>query len=91
MPCFISNQFFCETDISDLSELDKIALFPLVNKDDVDILIIGTGKMPKFLSGKKQVEIAQMGVGIESMNNDSACRSFNLLLSDARKVGLLLL
>ncbi|HIM54862.1 MAG TPA: hypothetical protein EYI82_05185, partial [Gammaproteobacteria bacterium] len=33
----------------------------------------------------------QMGIGVESMNSESACRSFNLLLSDIRRVGLLLL
>jgi len=32
-----------------------------------------------------------MGIGVESMNHESACRSFNLLLSDIRRVGLLLL
>ncbi|HCX12708.1 MAG TPA: hypothetical protein DHJ28_00265, partial [Gammaproteobacteria bacterium] len=35
--------------------------------------------------------IQQMGIGVECMNSESACRSFNLLLSDIRRVGLLLL
>ncbi|TEU22052.1 MAG: hypothetical protein E3I13_02765, partial [Gammaproteobacteria bacterium] len=51
----------------------------------------GTGGATQFLHPKQQVAIQQMGIGVESMNNESACRSFNLLLSDVRRVGLLLL
>ncbi len=90
-PCFISSSFSCEVTITDIKNIDKASLFPLINKNSVDILIIGTGSLPKFLSGKQQVAIQQMGVGVESMNSESACRSFNLLLSDVRNVGLLLL
>jgi uncharacterized protein len=54
-------------------------------------LIIGTGNSPKFLSPKQQIELSEFGLGVECMNNSSACSSFNLLLGDLRKVGLLLL
>ncbi len=90
-PCFISKNFSTEVDIHQLDEINKISLFPLTNQDEIDILIIGTGTMPKFLSGKQQVEIQQMGINTECMNSESACRSFNLLLSDIRNIGLLLL
>ncbi len=90
-PCFISKNFSTEIDIHSVTDINKISLFPLTNQDEIDILIIGTGKLPKFLSGKQQVDIQQMNIGTESMNSESACRSFNLLLSDVRNVGLLLL
>ncbi len=90
-PCFISKNFSTEVEITNISDINKATLFPLTSQDDVDILIIGTGKLPRFLTGKQQVDIQQMGVNTESMNSESACRSFNLLLSDVRNVGLLLL
>ncbi len=90
-PCFISPSHSTEIEITDLEQLDKASLFPLSSQDDIDILIIGTGKMTQFLHPKQQIAIQQMGIGVESMNNESACRSFNLLLTDARRVGLLLL
>ena len=90
-PCFISKNFHTEIDISQMADINKISLFPLTSQDSIDLLIIGTGIMPKFLSGQQQVEFQQIGLGAESMNSESACRSFNLLLSDARNVGLLLL
>ncbi len=90
-PCFISSNYFSTIGINGVEQIDKKFLFSLSQHDEIDILIIGTGKSSKFLHPKKQVEIQQMGLGIECMNNKSACHCFNLLLSDQRKVGLLVL
>ena len=90
-PCFISSAFSKEVFISDLKEISKEFLFPLITPDSVDLLIIGTGDSPKFLTPKQQIELSNMGLGVECMNNTSACSSFNLLLGDLRKVGLLLI
>ncbi len=90
-PCFISPNYHTQVEITSLDQLDKTVLFPLSSQDDIDLLIIGTGATGQFLNPKQQVAIQQMGIGVESMNSESACRSFNLLLSDVRLVGLLLL
>ena len=90
-PCFISPKYFTEIEIISLEQLDKASLFPLSSQDDIDLLIIGTGDTTRFLHPKQQIAIQQMSIGVECMNSESACRSFNLLLSDVRRVGLLLL
>ncbi|WP_190600801.1 Mth938-like domain-containing protein [Candidatus Vesicomyidisocius sp. SY067_SCS001] len=91
IPCFISCSYYCEININHLNDINKISLFPLSNQDNINLLIIGSGSTHKFLHPKQQIAIRQMGISTEIMNNKSACRSFNLLLSDARSVGLLLL
>ena len=91
IPCFISPNYCVEIEISALNQLDKLSLFPLSSQDDINLLIIGTANSGQFLHPTQQIAIQQMGIGVESMNRESACRSFNLLLSDARLVGLLLL
>ena len=90
-PCFISSTSSLEVSNIDITKIGKEVLFPLITKDSVDLLIIGTGDSPKFLSPKQQIELSTIGIGVECMNNTSACSSFNLLLGDLRKVGLLLL
>jgi len=90
-PCFVSTNYHTETPDMTLEKLDKMSLFPLSSKDDIDILIVGTGATGCFLDPQQQVAIQQMGIGIETMSTESAYRSFNLLLSDMRLVGLLLL
>ena len=91
IPCFISSKKVEEVSISSLEEINKEALFPLLSQQSLDLLIIGTGKTSKFLSPKQQVSLSDLGLGVECMNNVSACSSFNLLLSDLRPVGLLIL
>ena len=91
IPCFISSKKLEEVAISSLQEISKETLFPLLSQESLDLLIIGTGKHSKFLSPKQQVSLSELGLGVESMNNVSACSSFNLLLSDLRPVGLLIL
>ena len=55
-PCFVSANNASEVSIKNLEEIGKEFLFPLVLKDPIDLLIIGTGKSPKFLSPKQQIE-----------------------------------
>ena len=91
IPCFISSKNVEEVSISSLEEISKETLFPLLSQKSLDLLIIGTGKHSKFLSPKQQISLSELGLGVECMNNISACSSFNLMLSDLRTVGLLIL
>ncbi len=89
--CFISSKKAEEVSISSLEDISKETLFPILSQESLELLIIGTGIHSKFLSPKQQVSLSELGLGVESMNNVSACSSFNLLLSDLRPVGLLIL
>jgi len=90
-PCFISSNESKELSALKMAEIDKEYLFPLLSKESIDLLIIGTGDSPVFLSPKQQMSLAEIGLGVECMNTTSACSSFNLLLGDLRKVSLLIL
>lgn len=90
-PCFISSNQTEELSITKIEDINKEFLFPLLAKESLDILIIGTGESTVFLMPKQQVELSELGLGIECMNNTSASSSFNLLLADLRKVGLLII
>ena len=91
LPCYISSNESRELSTIKITEIDKEFLFPLLSKDSIDLLIIGTGSSPVFLSPKQQMSLSEINLGVECMNNTSACSSFNLLLGDLRKVGLLIL
>ena len=51
-----------------------------------DILIIGTGKQQHFLSGEMMAALGKGGIGVEVMDTAAACRTYNVLLSEDRKV-----
>ena len=51
-----------------------------------EILIIGTGADQHFLPGELMAAIAKKGIGLEVMDTAAACRTYNVLLSEDRKV-----
>ena len=53
---------------------------------DPEILIIGTGKQQHFLSGELMAALGKGGIGVEVMDTAAACRTYNVLLSEDRKV-----
>ena len=91
LPCFISSNVSRELPAIKITDVDKEFLFPLLLKESIDLLIIGTGSSPIFLSPKQQMSLLEISLSVECMNNTSAYSSFNLLLGDLRKVGLLIL
>ncbi|HEY3645311.1 MAG TPA: Mth938-like domain-containing protein [Gammaproteobacteria bacterium] len=51
-----------------------------------EILIIGTGKEQHFLPGEVMASLSKVGMGLEVMDTAAACRTYNVLLSEDRKV-----
>jgi uncharacterized protein len=53
---------------------------------DPEILIIGTGAQQHFLPGESLAALSRGGIGVEVMDTAAACRTYNVLLSEDRKV-----
>lgn len=51
-----------------------------------EILIIGTGEKQRFLPGELMAALSRGGMGFEVMDTAAACRTYNVLLSEDRKV-----
>jgi uncharacterized protein len=51
-----------------------------------EIIIVGTGTKQIFLSDEIGSALASRNIGIEFMNTAAACRSFNVLIAEARSV-----
>ena len=55
-----------------------------------DILLVGTGKRQRFPTSELLVHYASQRIGLEIMDNRAACRTFNILVAEERRVGVLL-
>lgn len=57
-----------------------------------EIILLGTGSKTVFPEPEAMVLCAEAGVGLEVMDSASACRTYNVLLSEEREIvaGLLL-
>lgn len=51
-----------------------------------ELVLFGTGKKQVFLPQDMMVPFYQQGIGFEVMTSEAACRTFNVLVSEGRKV-----
>ena len=57
---------------------------------DVEILLLGTGPRQRFPHPRLTAPLAQARVGLEVMDTKAACRTYNILVAEARRVALAL-
>lgn len=61
-------------------------------EDEIDLLVVGTGpEMSYHLPRDFRAAVEAAGIGIEVMASPQACRTFNVLLGEGRRVGAALL
>ena len=51
-----------------------------------ELVLIGTGAKQKFLPPRQMMFFYSRNIGLEVMTTDAACRTFNVLASESRKV-----
>ncbi len=59
--------------------------------DAVDVIFVGTGAEMTHLPAEFRAALEAAGIGSEPMASPTACRTYNVLLSEGRRVGLALL
>jgi uncharacterized protein len=57
----------------------------------MEIVLLGTGARQRFPNPRLTAPLAQARVGLEAMDLKAACRTFNILVAEERKVALALL
>ncbi|MEP2784260.1 MAG: Mth938-like domain-containing protein [Pseudoruegeria sp.] len=57
----------------------------------IDVLFVGTGAEIAHVPENLREQLEATGVGVEQMNSPSACRTYNILVSEGRRVGAALL
>ena len=73
--------------ISTLTEADIQKLLEL----GTEIILLGTGKQLRFPPGALRRPFAPAGIGLEVMDLKAACRTYNILAAEGRKVAAALL
>jgi len=58
---------------------------------EIEFLLLGTGLTQKFPEPKLREAFLKKGVGLEVMDTGAACRTFNVLLAEARAVAAALI
>lgn len=74
---------------SDISEQDFEPLFAMA--DELDVVLIGTGPRMQILSPFLRQKLRERGLNAESMDSGAACRTYNVLMAEGRRVAAALL
>ncbi len=84
----ISNKNILESwQATSLKTLNEASLAPLLSTEP-EIIIIGHLENNTMPPVKIMQQLSQQRIGFECMNLGAACRTFNILLSEDRKVAL---
>lgn len=58
---------------------------------EIDVLFVGTGAEVAHLPAALRAALEETGLGVEAMASPAACRTYNILLSEGRRIALALL
>jgi len=65
--------------------------FLLLAQLGVEIVLLGTGAKQRFPHPRLTAPLARAGIGLEVMDVQAACRTYNILIAEERKVAAALL
>lgn len=67
------------------------AHFDKIEEDQPDVVILGTGERQRFVHPRLIKALAARHIGVECMDSKAACRTYNVLMGEGRKVTLALI
>lgn len=68
-----------------LAELEEQDLQPILDLEP-EVILLGTGADQRFPERAILQRILKAGIGIEVMTTDAACRTYNVLMAEDRRV-----
>jgi uncharacterized protein len=74
-------------DVNDLATLDASRILA----QSPELVLLGTGLRQIFPSSSFRAQFLNAGIGLEVMDTGAACRTFNVLVAEQRRVVALLM
>ena len=74
-------------DVEDLAHLDPSRILAL----EPELVLLGTGPRQIFPAASFRAQFLSAGIGVEVMDTGAACRTFNVLVAEQRRVVALLM
>lgn len=79
-------------DVSGPEDFDLHAFERVIaDKERIEVLLLGTGRFQVFPSSEIRGGLASAGLGLEPMDTGAACRTYNVLLAEHRRVAAALI
>lgn len=83
----VSSSFLdTELNIKNIEQLDYQLLKKHIDELKPEIILIGHQQSGKYADPALMAQLAAEGIGLEAMSLDAACRTYNILVGEYRKV-----
>jgi uncharacterized protein len=79
------NQLLLGWPVKNIQDIQENS-FESVKSFNTEIILLGTGKVQEHLKPKLLEFFSKKNMAVECMNNQSACRTYNILANEERKV-----
>ena len=84
------DQLLLEWSVKTITDTNENS-FEAIKSLDIEIILLGTGNTQEHLEPRLLEYFSKKNIAIESMSNQSACRTYNILANEERKVLLALM
>src|SRR5215472_15755182 len=72
-------------------KITRESLLPVIEHGGVQILLLGLGKAMTAVPGELRAALRQVGISLEPMDTGAACRTYNVLVAEDRRVAAALI
>src|SRR5690348_5378289 len=69
----------------------KVEHFEQLLAESPDVVILGTGERQRFVHPRLSAPLTAQRIGVECMDTNAACRTYNILMGEGRKALLALI
>jgi len=84
------DQLLLEWSVKTIKDINENS-FEAIKSLEIEIILLGTGNTQEHLEPRLLEYFSKKNIAIESMSNQSACRTYNILANEERKVLLALM
>ncbi len=87
----VSRQGAQRWEVTHFEEITEASLSAVMVDAEVEILVVGSGTRQEFFAPALRQRLKERGVAVECMDTGAACRTYNILLQEDRKVAAALI
>ncbi len=77
--------------VASFADVDEASLRPVVEHGGVEILLLGCGRTMQPVPVTLRQALKGVGIGIDAMDTGAACRTYNVLMGEDRRVAAALI
>jgi uncharacterized protein len=78
-------------NVASFAEVTAASLQPVVERGGVEILLLGCGRAMRPVPAALRRALKEAGIGIDAMDTGAACRTYDVLMGEDRRVAAALL